>query len=101
MAFRCRFGSGEATCMTHIYNFNAGPAILPHPVLEEVQRDLLDYKGRGLSVMEMSHRSKEYMAINAEAEQLVRSLLRVPDDYRVLFLQGGASTQFAMAPLNF
>jgi phosphoserine aminotransferase len=87
--------------MTHIYNFNAGPAVLPQPVLEEVQRDLLDYKGRGLSVMEMSHRSKEYMAINAEAEALVKELLAVPEGYRVLFLQGGATTQFAMAPMNF
>ncbi len=87
--------------MAHIYNFNPGPAMLPRPVLEEVQRDLLDYKGRGLSVMEMSHRSREYMAINAEAAALVKELLGVPEGYHVLFLQGGASTQFAMAPLNF
>ena len=87
--------------MTHIYNFNPGPAVLPRSVLEEVQRDLLDYKGRGLSVMEMSHRSKEYMAINAEAMSLVKELLGVPEGYHVLFLQGGASTQFAMVPMNF
>ncbi|MDQ5853694.1 MAG: 3-phosphoserine/phosphohydroxythreonine transaminase [Chloroflexota bacterium] len=87
--------------MRHIYNFNPGPAVLPQPVLEEVQRDLLDYGGRGLSILEMSHRSKEYMAINAEAEQLVKELLAIPDGYRVLFLQGGASTQFAMVPMNF
>ena len=87
--------------MNQPYNFNAGPAILPRQVLEEVQRDLLDYGGSGLSVMEMSHRSKEYMAINAEAEELVKALLDVPAGYRVLFLQGGASTQFAMVPMNF
>ena len=87
--------------MRHIYNFNPGPAVLPQPVLEEVQRDLLDYGGRGLSILEMSHRSKEFMGINAEAEQLVKQLLAIPDGYRVLFLQGGASTQFAMVPMNF
>ncbi len=87
--------------MSHPYNFNPGPAILPRQVLEEVQRDLLDYEGTGLSVMEMSHRSKEYMAINAETEALVKELLEIPAGYRVLFIQGGASTQFAMAPMNF
>ena len=87
--------------MQQIYNFNAGPAILPRPVLEEVQRELLDYRGRGISVMEMSHRSKEFMAIVAETEELVKGLLHIPAGYRVLFLQGGASTQFAMVPLNF
>ncbi|HSH77312.1 MAG TPA: aminotransferase class V-fold PLP-dependent enzyme, partial [Herpetosiphonaceae bacterium] len=87
--------------MTPIYNFNAGPAILPREVLEEVQSELLDYRGTGLSIMEMSHRQKEYEAINAEAEQLVKELLEVPAGYRVLFLQGGASLQFAMAPMNF
>ncbi len=87
--------------MTPIYNFNAGPAILPREVLEEVQSELLDYRGTGLSIMEMSHRQKEYEAINAEAEQLVKELLKVPAGYRVLFLQGGASLQFAMAPMNF
>jgi phosphoserine aminotransferase len=87
--------------MQQVYNFNAGPAILPRPVLEEIQRDLLDYGGRGISITEMSHRSKEFMAIIAEAEQLAKELLAMPAGYRVLFLQGGASTQFAMVPMNF
>ena len=87
--------------MSQTINFNAGPAMLPRSVLEEVQQELLDYHGRGLSVMEMSHRSKEFMAINAETEQLFKELLAIPAGYRVLFLQGGASTQFAMVPLNF
>ncbi len=87
--------------MAQVYNFNAGPAGLPRPVLEEVQRDLLNYAGTGISVMEMSHRSKEFMAINDEAEGLVRELLNIPAGYSVLFLQGGASTQFAMVPMNY
>jgi phosphoserine aminotransferase len=88
--------------MQEIHNFNAGPAILPKPVLEQAQRELLDYQGRGMSIMEMSHRSKEYEAINAEAEAAFKRLLGLAgDDYRVLFLQGGASSQFAMVPLNF
>jgi phosphoserine aminotransferase len=86
--------------MSNIYNFSAGPAVLPRPVLEEAQRDLLDYAGTGISVLESSHRSKEFVAIQEEAEANVRALLNVPDDYAVLFLQGGASMQFAMAPLN-
>ena len=84
-----------------IYNFNAGPAILPHPVLEQVQAEMLDYQGRGMSIIEMSHRSKEYEAINNEAEQRITTLLGLGESYRVLFLQGGASTQFAMLPMNF
>jgi phosphoserine aminotransferase len=87
--------------MPQVYNFNAGPAILPRPVLEQVQRELLDYHGRGMSIMEMSHRSTEFMQIVAEAEQLVKELLDIPAGYRVLFLQGGASTQFGMVPMNF
>ena len=87
--------------MTKIYNFNPGPAVLPRPVLEQAQQELLDYQGRGMSILEMSHRSKEYEAINAEAEARFKRLLNVGDGYRVLFLQGGASTQFAMVPLNF
>jgi phosphoserine aminotransferase len=87
--------------MASVYNFNAGPAALPPPVLERAQAELRDYRGRGLSVMEMSHRSKEYEAVNAEAEARFKRLLGVGDGYRVLFLQGGASTQFAMVPLNF
>ena len=84
-----------------VYNFNPGPAILPRPVLEIVQRELLDYQNRGMSIMEMSHRSKEFMAIVAEAEHLIKELLEIPEGYRVLFLQGGASTQFGMVPMNF
>jgi phosphoserine aminotransferase len=87
--------------MTTVYNFNAGPATMPQPVLEQAQRELLDYRGIGMSVLEISHRSKEYEAINAEAEARFKRLLGLDDDYCVLFLQGGASLQFAMLPLNF
>jgi phosphoserine aminotransferase len=88
--------------MSSVYNFNAGPAILPRPVLEQAQQELLDYQGRGMSIMEMSHRSKEYEAINAGAEAAFKRLLGLAgDEYRALFLQGGASSQFAMVPLNF
>ncbi len=83
------------------YNFNPGPAILPRSVLEQAQRELLDYAGTGISILETSHRSGEYEAINAEAEARMKRLLGLGDDYRVLFLQGGASLQFAMVPLNF
>jgi|SRR5680860_479368 len=86
--------------MERIFNFNAGPATLPLVVLEEAQSELLNYKGTGMSVMENSHRTKEYEAINSEAEALVMDLLGVPENYRVLFLQGGASTQFAGVPMN-
>ena len=84
-----------------VFNFNAGPAALPLPVLEEAQRDLLDFQGTGMSILEMSHRSKEFQPIVEEAENLFKELLGAPADYRVLFLQGGASTQFAMVPMNF
>src|SRR5581483_10763057 len=87
--------------MSPVHNFNAGPAMLPPPVLEQVQAELRDYQGRGMSIMEMSHRSKEYEAINTQAEATFKRLLGVGDGYRVLFLQVGASTQFAMVPLNF
>jgi phosphoserine aminotransferase len=87
--------------MTKVYNFNAGPAIMPRPVLEQAQHELLDYQGIGMSVVEISHRSKEYEAINAEAEARIKRLLGLGDEYRVLFLQGCASMQFAMLPLNF
>ncbi|MFZ3371726.1 MAG: 3-phosphoserine/phosphohydroxythreonine transaminase, partial [Desulfitobacteriaceae bacterium] len=83
-----------------IFNFNAGPATLPLVVLEEAQSELLNFKGTGMSVMENSHRTKEYEAINSEAEALIKELLGVPENYRVLFLQGGASTQFAAVPMN-
>src|SRR3954451_1779834 len=87
--------------MSAVLNFNAGPAMLPPPVLEQVQAELRDYRGRGMSIMEMSHRSREYEAINSQAEARFKRLLGVGDGYRVLFLQGGASTQFAMLPMNF
>src|SRR2546430_266143 len=87
--------------MSTVYNFNAGPAMLPPPVLEQVQAELRDYHGRGMSIMEMSHRSPEYEAVNAQAEATFKRLLGVGEDYRVLFVQGGASTQFAMLPMNF
>jgi phosphoserine aminotransferase len=82
------------------FNFNAGPAALPLSVLERIKDELLDYRGTGMSVMEMSHRSAEYEAINAGAEQNLRTLLAIPDDYAVIFLQGGGSMQFTMAPMN-
>ena len=87
--------------MRNVYNFNAGPAMLPPSVLEQAQAELRDYQGRGMSIMEMSHRSKEYEAINSQAETRFKRLLGVGDGYRVVFLQGGASTQFAMLPMNF
>ena len=87
--------------MSRVYNFSAGPAVLPEEVLKEAAEEMLDYKGSGQSVMEMSHRSKEYDAIIKEAEADFRELLGLPDNYKVLFLQGGASTQFAMIPMNF
>lgn len=84
-----------------IFNFSAGPAILPVPVLEEAQRDLLSLPGVGMSVMEISHRSKTFDEILARADSGLRQLLGIPDNYRILFLQGGASLQFSMIPMNF
>lgn len=86
--------------MAKVYNFSSGPAVLPHEVLAAVQAELLDWHGSGMSVMEMSHRGKEFNHIIHEAEQDLRTLMNIPDNYRVLFLQGGASLQFAMVPLN-
>jgi phosphoserine aminotransferase len=86
--------------MTRAYNFCAGPAALPEAVLQKAQAEMLDYQGRGLSVMEMSHRSDEVVAIAEKAEQDLRELMSIPSHYKVLFLQGGASAQFAMVPLN-
>jgi len=83
-----------------IYNFSAGPAMLPQEVLEKAQKHLLDYQGCGMSVMEMSHRSKSYEAINAEAETLIRELMKIPEGYEVIFVQGGATMQFEAIPLN-
>lgn len=86
--------------MSRVYNFSAGPAVLPEEVLREAAEEMLDYKGTGMSVMEMSHRSKAYEAIINEAEADLRELMNIPDNYKVLFLQGGASQQFAMIPMN-
>ncbi|WP_442601564.1 3-phosphoserine/phosphohydroxythreonine transaminase [Paenibacillus sp. KN14-4R] len=83
------------------YNFNAGPAALPLSVLQQAQEQLVEYQGIGMSIMEISHRSKEYEALNEETQQLLKELLQIPDGYKVLFLQGGASSQFAMIPMNF
>lgn len=86
--------------MSRVYNFSAGPAVLPEEVLQEAADEMLDYKNSGMSVMEMSHRSKAYDTIIKEAEQDLRDLMNIPDNYKVLFLQGGASQQFAMIPMN-
>ncbi len=86
--------------MGRVYNFSAGPAVLPEEVLREAAEEMLDYRGTGMSVMEMSHRSKAYDTIIKEAEADLRDLMQIPDNYKVLFLQGGASQQFAMIPMN-
>ena len=86
--------------MRRVFNFSAGPAVLPQEVLEKAQAEMLDWHGAGMSVMEMSHRSKEFLSIAAQAEADLREVLSIPDNYKVLFLQGGASSQFAMVPLN-
>lgn len=86
--------------MSRVYNFAAGPAVLPEEVLKEAASEMLDYKNTGMSVMEMSHRSKAFEQIIKEAEQDLRDLMNIPDNYKVLFLQGGASTQFSMIPMN-
>ena len=87
--------------MARVYNFSAGPSVLPEEVLKEVADEMLDYNGTGMSVMEMSHRSKAYEEIIQTAEKDLRELMNIPDNYKVLFLQGGASQQFAMVPMNF
>ena len=86
--------------MSRVYNFSAGPAVLPESVLQEAAAEMLDYRGTGMSVMEMSHRSKTYQAIIDQAEADLRTLMGIPDNYKVLFMQGGASQQFAMVPMN-
>ena len=86
--------------MSRLYNFSAGPAMLPEAVLKQAQEELPNWHGAGASIMEMSHRGKEFVSVAAEAEQDVRELLNVPGNYKVLFLQGGASTQFATIPMN-
>ena len=86
--------------MSRVYNFSAGPSMLPESVLKKAAAEMLDYRGSGQSVMEMSHRSKTFQSIIDGCESLLREVMQIPDDYEVLFLQGGASTQFAMIPLN-
>ena len=86
--------------MKRVYNFSAGPACLPEEVLKEAAEEMLDYCGSGMSVMEMSHRSSTFDQIIKTAEQDLRDLMQIPDNYKVLFLQGGASQQFAMIPMN-
>lgn len=86
--------------MSRVYNFSAGPAVLPEEVLNEAAAEMLDYRGTGMSVMEMSHRSKSYETIIEDAESDLRDLLHIPENYKVLFLQGGGSTQFAMVSMN-
>lgn len=83
-----------------VYNFNPGPSTLPYPVLQEAAKDIVNYHDRGMGIIEMSHRSKEFMAVATEAEALIRELMAIPDHYKVLFLQGGASSQFFMIPMN-
>jgi phosphoserine aminotransferase len=92
--------SASATSAKRVFNFNAGPSALPLSVLERVREELLDWRGSGMSVMEMSHRSPEFESINAAAEAGLRKHLAIPDDYAVMFLQGGGSTQFTLAPMN-
>ncbi|MCB5234894.1 MAG: 3-phosphoserine/phosphohydroxythreonine transaminase [Candidatus Cloacimonetes bacterium] len=87
--------------MERVHNFNAGPAVLPEEVMREAQADFFNYKGMGLSVMEMSHRSKEYQAIIDETHAAIKRIYNIGDDYDVLFIQGGASMQFLMTPMNF
>ncbi len=86
--------------MARVYNFSAGPATIPEAVLERAQAEMLDWNGSGMSVMEMSHRGKEYMSIAAQAEADLRELMAIPDNYKVMFLQGGASSQFSAIPMN-
>jgi phosphoserine aminotransferase len=86
--------------MTRKYNFSAGPAALPREVLFQAQAELLDWHGKGLSIMEMSHRSPEFVSVAEKAEQDLRDLMSIPDNYKVLFLQGGATSQFSMIPMN-
>ena len=86
--------------MSRVYNFSAGPSMLPEAVLKEAAAEMLDYQGTGMSVMEMSHRSKAFDNIIKEAEADLRDLMNIPDNYKVLFLQGGASQQFAAVPMN-
>src|SRR4030066_1626410 len=86
--------------MARVFNFSPGPAVLPEAVVKQAKEELLDWHGSGMSVMEMSHRGKEFIAIAEKAEADLRELMNIPASYKVLFLQGGASAQFAMVPMN-
>ena len=86
--------------MSRVYNFSAGPAMLPQAVLEQAQQEFMDWNDSGMNVMEMSHRGKEFMSIAQQAEANLRDVMAIPDNYKVLFLQGGASSQFAAIPMN-
>ena len=90
----------EEIRVSRVYNFSAGPAVLPEEVLQEAAAEMMDYKGSGMSVMEMSHRSKWFDDIITDAEKDLRELMNIPDNYKVLFLQGGASQFFAEVPMN-
>ena len=90
----------EEIRVSRVYNFSAGPAVLPEEVLQEAAAEMMDYKGSGMSVMEMSHRSKWFDDIIKDAEKDLRELMNIPDNYKVLFLQGGASQFFAEVPMN-
>src|SRR5689334_17477330 len=86
--------------MARVYNFSAGPAVLPEPVLAQAAQEMLDWHGSGMSIMEMSHRGKEFISVYEQAERDLRDLLAIPKNYKVLFLQGGALAQFATIPMN-
>src|SRR5829696_1198885 len=86
--------------MARVFNFSAGPAVLPEPVLQKAAEEMLDWHGSGMSVMEMSHRGKEFIDIHARAESDLRELLAIPSNYKVLFLQGGAAAMFGIIPMN-
>ncbi|HJZ96526.1 MAG TPA: aminotransferase class V-fold PLP-dependent enzyme, partial [Candidatus Solibacter sp.] len=92
--------TASVTKAKRVANFNAGPGALPLAVLERIREELLDWRGSGMSVMEMSHRSPEFESINADAEARLRRLLAIPEEYAVIFVQGGGSMQFTMAPMN-
>src|SRR5438552_14521187 len=92
--------TSSGTSAKRVFNFNAGPSALPLSVLERIREELLDWRGSGMSVMEMSHRSPEFESINTAAEQKLRNLLGISDDYAVIFVQDGGSMQFTMAPMN-
>ena len=100
LSLKQAYKSKEELRMSRVYNFSAGPSMLPEWVLNKAASEMLDYRGSGQSVMEMSHRSKDFLAIIEDCEERLRRLMGIPENYKVLFLQGGASTQFAMIPLN-